>query len=224
MLKSFGVEVDFTNELTIKVKGNQQYSPIEDIAEGDFSQMAFFAVPAAIKGSIRIGGMAEKSLQGDSVILDILKKGGSDISYRNGFFEASAKKLSFGTVDISDCPDLGPILTVLLSLSGGGKITGAARLRIKESDRIAAMEENLKKLGVCISSTEDTITVGKRKTQKDEAVLSSFNDHRIAMSLAIFAALGENAVIIENAEAVSKSYPDFWSDLEKLRVKVEYIC
>lgn len=225
ILKGFGIEAFFKDELTVKIRGGQSYRPIEASVEGDFSQAAFFAVMSALKGRIKIGGMRENSLQGDKVIIDILKNAGSDISFDGGYYYASAGELSFETIDISDCPDLGPILTVLLAMSkSGGKIVGAERLRLKESDRIFAMEECLKKAGVAISSTEGEITVSGRNKIVGEVEVSSFNDHRVVMSMAAFAVLGENPIIIENAEAVSKSYPDFFRDLESLGVKVEYLC
>ena len=125
---------------------------------------------------------------------------------------------------LGDCPDLGPILNVLAMYGEGEfKIFNASRLRLKESDRISAMEEELKKLGVEIETTKDEIKILGKKNYLGNIEVFGHKDHRIVMSLAIAGTMLEKPIIIDGAEAVEKSYPKFFQDLESLNVKVEYL-
>lgn len=223
-MKDFGVEAYFKDDYTICVKGNQQYKNTDYQVEGDYSQMAFFAVLSALKGKLDINNMRIDSKQGDKEIVDILKAFNADIQVSNNHYTIKQSSLNSKDIDLSNCPDLGPILTVLCAFSKGkSTIYNAGRLRIKESDRIYAMKTELKKLGVNISSTEDTITVCSRVPMCDEVEVYAHNDHRIAMSLAVFGTLSEYPVIINNAECVEKSYPDFFEDMKKIGVKLEVL-
>ena len=130
------------------------------------------------------------------------------------------------TIDISNCPDLGPILCVLASYTEGEtQIVNAARLRMKESDRILAMETELKKWGVDITSTFDSITIhGKASYQKDEVVqIFGHNDHRIVMAMTIFGLCANSESMIDDAQAITKSYPTFFKDIQSLHGKVEIL-
>ena len=124
------------------------------------------------------------------------------------------------TPDVSDCPDLAPILIALAAYCGGGSLTGTSRLKYKESDRTAAMKRELEAFGVCLDISENSVALRGRLRAPDR-VLNSHNDHRIAMALAILCTVtgGE----IDGAEAVAKSYPEFWRVLQKLGIEVSLI-
>ncbi|MEG0648852.1 MAG: 3-phosphoshikimate 1-carboxyvinyltransferase [Oscillospiraceae bacterium] len=220
-LRDFNVKAEFTDENTIEVSGNQPYYPCEYTVEGDFSQSAFFAVLGAVKGDISVTGLRCNSLQGDRAIMDILKRCGAKYDEIDGgyFFHKSTLKAS--EIDLADCPDLGPILMTLGALCKGKTVIhNAERLRIKESDRIAAMEQELAKLGCEVSSCEGTVTITGAKLHGADD-LFSHNDHRIAMALAVAVLASGVAAEINGAEAVAKSYPDFYDDLLSLGAKVD---
>ena len=205
-LKKFGVEITET-EYGWYVVGNQKYKPFNTAIEADMSQAAFFAVANALGSEIEIQGLNPNSLQGDRAILDITK---------------NAKGKAF-EVDATQIPDLVPILTVLAALSKGtSKITGCARLRIKESDRLAVITEELNKLGAKVTELPDSLVI-EGVEQLHGGVCDSHTDHRIPMSLAIASTRGTEPVTINGAECISKSYPTFFEDLISLGGKIDVI-
>ena len=193
-LADFGVRAAFTDENTIAVPGGQTYRPCAYTVEGDYSQAAFLAVLGAARGGVAVTGLREDSLQGDRAILEI---------------------------DLADCPDLGPVLMVLGALCKGETvIRNAARLRMKESDRIAAMEQELRKMGAELFSTQDTVTVRGGALHGADG-LYGHNDHRVVMALAVAAYAAGVPAAIGGAEAVNKSWPDFFETVCALGGKVE---
>lgn len=220
-----GIHIEESKE-TYFLEGNQTYEAKTYSIEKDFSQMAFFAVAAAIQAPLTIRGMNLDSAQGDKVILSILEKAGTQITYRPDSIEIAPAPLHGQVIDLADCPDLGPIVCVLAAFSQGeSRIIHAGRLRMKESDRIAAMEEELRKWGVDITSDADTITIrGKRSYPTQEGVcIHGHNDHRIVMACTIFALNAGHPTEIEGAEAIAKSYPTFFEEIKKLHGKVEKV-
>ncbi len=218
-LAAFGVRAAFDTELSLLIPGGQTYRPCDYSVEGDYSQAAFFAVLAALSGNVTLTGLRRDSLQGDQAILSILRDFGAQFCETPEGLRFSAAPLAGRTVDVGDCPDLAPILTVLgACASGETRLVNAARLRDKESDRIAAMEEELGKLGIKTSSTQDTLTVEGcgGAPRFAPATVDGHNDHRIVMSLAVLATLGSAPLRITGAEAVRKSYPDFFDDLARI--------
>lgn len=218
----FGVNASFSDDNTLQIPGGQQYHKVNYTVEGDYSQLAFFAVLGAINGTIEALNMRKNSLQGDRVIAKIISEfTNANATAIDGLLFKKAPLITHD-IDLADCPDLGPILMVLASFAEGNTtIYNAGRLRIKESDRIASMESELTKLGVTITSTDDTITIAGRKAIGGQVTVQAHNDHRIAMSLAVFAACSNVTVTIEGAECVNKSYPDFFVDLAKVGIRVE---
>lgn len=220
-LADFGVRAAFTDENTIAVPGGQTYRPCAYTVEGDYSQAAFLAVLGAVRGGVAVTGLREDSLQGDRAILDILARCGARIIRTDGaaLFEKSALR---GTeIDLADCPDLGPVLMVLGALCKGETvIRNAARLRMKESDRIAAMEQELRKMGAELFSTQDTVTVRGGALHGADG-LYGHNDHRVVMALAVAAYAAGVPAAIGGAEAVNKSWPDFFEAVRALGGKVE---
>lgn len=222
MLEHFGIEAEFSDPNTIYIKGNQEYHSGCYCVEGDFSQLAFFACLAALNHDLEVCGVHHNSQQGDKAIMRILKH--AQVHFKeivNGY--AVAKSDPCGTIiDLADCPDLGPILCVLAAFSNGSThIKNAGRLRIKESDRIAAMECELKKLGVRIRSDENDIYIDGSTAYEGGVKFDAHNDHRIVMSLAVAATLCEKPCTIHGAEAVRKSYPQFFDDLIRIGIEVE---
>ena len=222
VLKNFGINVYFQDENTIYIKGKQKYSPCNYTVEGDFSQLGFFAVLGTINSSVKCNGLNTDSLQGDKEIIDILKKCGSHIlTEKNGYI--FSPNISKGIkIDLANCPDLGPILMILAMFGKGDfHLYNAKRLRYKESDRIDAMESELKKLGVNIHSDEDNVYIKGGKNYSTSEILSGQKDHRIVMSLSIAATMCTCPISISGIEAIFKSYPNFFKDLKKLSVKYE---
>lgn len=224
LLKTFGVEVEFLDDFTIFIKGNQKYIPNNYTVEGDYSQFAFFAVLGALNNTLECNGLNLNSKQGDKKIVDILKKCGITIEEKSNGYLIKNGIPSKAEINLEDCPDLGPILTVLGSFSKEKfHIFNAQRLRYKESDRIEAMEKELKKIGVNIYSDEANIYIeGRENTFISDEVYGQ-KDHRIVMSLSIAATLLNKPLIIDGAEAINKSYPNFFEDLKKLGIELEYL-
>lgn len=224
MLEKFHIRAWFEDELTICIPGNQQYLPCDYRIEGDFSQLAFFAVWAALQQDLYIQGVHHDSRQGDKKILSILQDFGAQIEEQEKGYLIKKSELHGCDIDLADCPDLGPILCVLAMYSPGNTtIHNAGRLRIKESDRIAAMEEELRKFGVDITSSAEEIYIQGGKNYCCSQELFGHNDHRIVMALTIAAACSTSSCVIDDAQAIAKSYPGFFDDFQAIQGKVETI-
>ena len=222
---AFGVTSHWLDDTTLCIPGGQQYHPRDYIVEGDYSQAAFLAVLGAVKGGITLTGLAAETLQGDAAILDILHRCGAKFTRTEAGLVFEQAPLHGVDIDLADCPDLGPVLMVLgLLCEGTTVIRNAERLRIKESDRIAAMEAELRACGGVLSSEGGTITVQgcKPRLHAPEAPLSGHNDHRVVMSLTVLALAADIPLAINEAEAVQKSWPHFFDALKPLGVEVHY--
>ncbi len=200
-LKTFGIEIH-QEENTYFIKGNQNYQPKDVTVEGDYSNAAFLDVFNLIGGNVSVSGLCSDSLQGDQI-------------YKQ-YYEVL--KTENSVLDIAECPDLGPILIGLAAALHGAKITGTKRLQIKESDRGAVMAEELKKFGIQVDVLENEIIVHPGSLQQPRESLSSHNDHRIAMTMATLCTL--TGGVIEGAEAVKKSFPNYYEIIETLGIHV----
>ncbi len=216
-LADFGVSARWEGENRLVIPGGQRFSPCDYMVEGDYSQAAFPAVLGAITGGVTVTGLRPDSLQGDAAILDILHRCGADFTVENGCAAFRAAPLTATDIDLAACPDLGPILMVLgLFCKGETRIFNAGRLRIKESDRIAVMQEELAKLGGTVTAEGDTVTVqglGGRLHAPVEP-LNSHNDHRVAMACSVAAWAAGVFALMEDAGAVAKSWPSFFEDMK----------
>ena len=173
-------------------------------------------------GDVTVAGLEPDTLQGDAVILDILRRCGGRIEPAPGGFRFFKSRLQGARIDLADCPDLGPVLMALgLLCEGETVIVNAGRLRLKESDRIAAMEQELHKLGGWIASDGGTVTVRRSALHPPAGPLWGHNDHRVVMSLTVLAAAAGLPVEIGGAEAVAKSWPGFFAAMRQLGVEVE---
>ena len=218
----FGVSSAWLDEYTLAVPGGQAYRPRDMAIEGDWSQVAFPAALGVLAGDVTVTGLEPGTLQGDAVILDILRRCGGRAEAVPGGVRFQKSALHGTKIDLADCPDLGPILMALgLLCEGETVITNAGRLRLKESDRIAAMEQELRKLGGRIESDGGTVTVRRSALHAPAGPLWGHNDHRVVMSLTVLAAAAGLPVQIDGAEAVAKSWPGFFAAVRQLGVEVQ---
>ena len=199
-------------------------SPESIAVEGDWSNAAFALSAGAIgKHPLTVYGLNPHSHQGDAAIANLLVQFGATLQEKNGSYTVTPAPLHGITVDASQIPDLVPILATVASVAKGEtRIVGAARLRLKESDRLVAVSTVLNGLGANVTETEDGLII-QGKPSLSGGRISSFNDHRIAMSAAIAASVCSSPVVIEGAEAAAKSYPGFWEDLRALGATVETV-
>lgn len=201
-LSAFGVTAELNSDGKVMIPGGQKYSPADVTVEGDWSNAAFFLALAAMGNDIEVAGLESETLQGDAVIKKLLCR------------------LVRGkpTVDITDCPDLAPVLMAAAAALNGVTLTGTDRLKIKESDRGQAMADELAKFGVPVLLGDDFITVTAPGTlKKPDCPINGHNDHRIVMANAVLLTVtgGE----ITGACAVNKSYPEFFDDLRSLHAE-----
>ena len=206
----FGVELPVTLSLPPQYhpQGNQTYRAARAAVEGDWSQAGFWYAAGFLGSPVTAAGLDPYSLQGDRAVADhLLPLGGPG--------EVD--------IDVSGCPDLAPPLAAMAALRAGEttRLVNAARLRIKESDRLASVTAVLGALGADITEGPDFLEIRGKETLSGGAAVDSFNDHRIAMMAAIAATRCEKPVTITGAECVAKSYPDFWEEYERLGGKLE---
>lgn len=194
-------------------------SPNEICVEGDWSNAAFpLCIGILGKGSVCVTGLNSDSSQGDSKIIELIRRFGGELSETADGYVASPSSLCGIDIDAEDIPDLVPVLAVLASVAKGKtKIYRAARLRIKESDRLESVCAMLTALGADIKETDDGLIINGKESLTGGRI-SSCNDHRIAMSAAVASCACSSPVIIEGAEAVEKSYPSFWEDMLALGI------
>lgn len=200
-MREFGIDVNWDGENKLRVEANQTYTSKDIEVEGDYSNAAFLDAFNYIGGEVKVEGLNAESLQGDKV-------------YKECFEKLKAEK---ATIDIADCPDLGPVLFAVAAANHGGVFTSTARLKIKESDRGSVMCEELAKFGIKTHMEENSIEIGSGLKAPGEAICGH-NDHRIVMSLTLLLSLTGGT--ITEAEAVRKSYPGFFDDIQKLGIVV----
>lgn len=211
-LKSFGINIFETKMDGLPlylIKGNQKYKPCRIAVEGDYSQAAFFFAANALGSEIKITNLNPDTAQGDKAIVDIIDSCGSEMK-------------PF-TADAGDIPDLVPILAVLGSFTKGqSKIVNAARLKLKESDRLVCVANALNAIGGRVTAGDDFLTMDHIDKFTGGEV-DSCKDHRIVMAAAIAATASERPVIIHGAENVNKSYPRFFDDYKSLGGQFEIL-
>ena len=215
----------------IKIPGRQSYSPANYTISGDWSSAAFLIAQSMLSGTeVVLSGLTTDSIQGDRAILDIAKQMGADIketTVGDAFLEKPAIAVRPGDLkpvqaDLSDCPDLGPVLFALATQARGTSVfSGISRLRLKESDRIASMEKELSKLGCRMRSDRETVWIDGPSRIHSVSLLDGHNDHRIVMALSVLASRADHPICIDGAEAVSKSYPEFFAHIAACGMKVQ---
>lgn len=220
-LKKFNIDVffDIKNQ-TILVKGNQEYQSCEYHIENDYSQASYFLALGALSNNpITVKGLNLNSLQADKNILSIFQKMGIDIEINENEITTKKSLIKGTTISLDENIDLGPILIGLASFSTEPiTFTNISRLKDKESNRLLAMKYNLEKLGAKLEIIDDnTCTIYPSKLKETNETLSSFNDHRIFMTLAIIC--HNIDITIDNYTCINKSYPTFLNDLNSLIIK-----
>lgn len=202
VLKDFGADIAEPEKNFFEINGKGRLSPGEFTVEGDWSNTAFLIALSRLLGTISVSGLNENSVQGDrfsSVAFDALDGENAEI-------------------DLKDCPDLAPILFAYAAYKNGGKFINTRRLRVKESDRANVMAEELKKFGANVKVYENSVEIEKTQLKQPIVPLCGHNDHRIVMALSVLAAVF--GAEIDGAEAVNKSYPDFFRVIKKAGVNV----
>lgn len=220
-LSRFGINIDESEDKdglpVYRIRGGQKYRSADVSVEGDYSQAAFYFAANALGSEINVDNLSENSVQGDKKILEII--GG--ISY-NKINDSGLRRLPAFSADVSDIPDLVPILTVLGCFTDGvSRITGAKRLKIKESDRLEAIASALGNIGGKITVRDDSLEI-EPVDGFHGGIIDGCNDHRIVMASAIASTMADGEITITGAEAVAKSYPDFWTDFASLGGNVEF--
>lgn len=201
-LSDFGIILSHTGN-AIVIPGGQVYRPRTATVEGDWSNAAFLKAFNYFDGNVTVNGLEHNTPQGDRVCQELFSR------------------LNAGDtapIDLSDCPDLAPILFAVAAAKKGGVFEGTARLKIKESDRAAAMQAELGKCGVPVTVEDNRVIVHKADLHTPDGIIDGHNDHRIVMAMSVIGSLvgGE----IAGAEAVTKSYPNFFDDIAKLGIQV----
>jgi 3-phosphoshikimate 1-carboxyvinyltransferase len=204
------------------VKGNQQYKGRHYRIEGDYSSAAYFLAAGAIGGKqVTLKNLKSNSVQGDKYLLNILSQMRCSVERQKEQIKISRnKELTGVTVDMGDYPDLVPTVAVIAAYARGKtEMTNIGHLRFKETDRLKLTAAELGRMGVRVDVTDNMMAVYGGKPRGAE--IEAHNDHRLAMSLAIAALFAEGDSIISSAEAVTKSYPQFFADLAGLGAKIE---
>lgn len=201
-LRAFGIEIQRENN-KLYIRGGQACKPASIAVEADASNAAFLEAFNFLGGEVSVLGMNKDTIQPDGIYKRLFELLNSDSP----------------TIDISSCPDLGPILFALAAMKNGATFTGTRRLKIKESDRAQAMASELKKLGIQLDVYENSVIVNKGIAKAPSEILCGHNDHRIVMALAVVSTLF--GAEINDAQAVAKSYPDFFNDLKTLGIRCE---
>lgn len=245
VLREFGIEIREVREsssenylIRYEIPGNQIYREPEGLkVEGDWSNAAFWLVAGALGGDIICTGLNPDSTQRDKEIVTVLEKMGAKIARKNDAYHIAGNDVPLHgeTVSAAQFPDLVPVMAVAMTGAySASSITNAGRLRIKESDRLATVCDFLTILGTDIRQTEDGLIIHENNDPSGTAAhcpapplsggtVSSHNDHRIAMAAAVASCRADGPVIITGAEAVKKSYPDFFTDFIKLGGKIEIL-
>ncbi len=218
-LRQFGINVKFDEALKEFEIISQIYQTAEYRVEGDWSSVSYLLGLGAVAGESRVSELNLQSLQGDKMIVNYLQQMGAGITLSGDRVTITQNKLKAIKADLNDCIDLLPTMAVLASLAEGtSEFSGIERARLKESNRIAAVRENLEKAGIRVVEELDKLIVTGGKPTK--AVIDSKNDHRIAMAFSMMGAAA-GGITIEGAECVTKTYPEYWGHIQKLGVKID---
>ncbi len=203
ILKDFGIDIKVSGN-SFYIKGGNEFCTKDYFIEGDCSNAAFLDSFNLLGGCVSVNGINPNTTQGDYV-------------YKQIFSDLKDGKKQF---DLSDCPDLAPILFSLAAYLGGATFTGTRRLKIKESNRATAMQEELGKFGINTKVYDDEVIIEGGILNKPTEILCSHNDHRIVMSLSVLCSITGGT--ISGAEAVNKSYPNFFDDIKKLEIGLDF--
>lgn len=209
------------------VRGGQRYRAQDGCVEGDWSQAAFWVVGGALGQEVACDGLDFASLQGDKAVAEIMRRMGAELAAADGCLTVRGGRTRGTVIDGSGCPDIIPVLTALAAVSEGHtSIVNAGRLRLKECDRLAAMTRELNKLGAQVTELPDGLEINgvAELACVPGLEVDAWNDHRIAMSLAIAAQKCREPIVLTGAGSVSKSYPTFWEDYAAVGGRTEVLA
>jgi 3-phosphoshikimate 1-carboxyvinyltransferase len=217
VMQTFGVSVNKIDPRNYRIDAPQHYTGTTFIVEGDASSASYFFAAAAIThGQVRIKNIPAQTLQGDIAFLSLLVEMGCEVNRSEQDIIVRGKKIRGIQTDMNSMPDCVPTLAVVACFANSPTtITNIGHLRFKESDRIAAIATELRKIGARVVVEQDSLKIYPQPLHG--AVIETYNDHRIAMSFAI-AGLGVDGVSILHPECVSKSFPGFWDEFKKLEM------
>lgn len=217
ILSLYGVDIEEKEKhRRYCVRGGQSYKPCDYTVEGDWSNAAFFLLAGAVGGDVTVKGLKPDSMQKDKAYINLLKEMGADIRTDGDAVRVVKSGLHAIQADVSQTPDIAPALAGAMAIAEGtGVISGGARLKVKESDRIASVASALNAIGAKVSPTADGMVIEGAGRLKGGAA-SSHSDHRIAMTLSALAAACEGDVTILDAQAINKSYPSFFEVMKTL--------
>ena len=222
VLKKFQISIE-KKPYGFHIKGNQQYKPCNFLIEPDWSQAANFIVAAALGSKVSVRGLNLNSTQGDQEILNVLSSFGQLIKFSNGIVKVLPREIKAVDIDVSQFPDLLPILAVAASFADGEVfLYGAKRLRFKESDRLRATADALNSIGANIKELNDALLVRSVPFFKG-GLAESCGDHRIVMALAMCAARSKEPIFIKNYLGINKSYPTFFDDFRCIGGKADVV-
>ncbi|MFD1601136.1 3-phosphoshikimate 1-carboxyvinyltransferase [Flavobacterium artemisiae] len=223
LLKDLDIQTSFEGNV-IKVFPKEAVESKEMVVESDWSSASYFfsLVALADTASITLTSYKENSLQGDSELVSLYEKLGIKTTFDgNKMTLVKQENFNYQTVnfELNNTPDIAQTIVVTcLGLGIGCHLTGLHTLKIKETDRLEALRIELTKLGAAISVTNDSLTLNASQNINHNVRIATYNDHRMAMAFAPLAL--KVPIIIDDAEVVSKSYPDFWNDLKALKFEV----
>ncbi|CAZ94884.1 MULTISPECIES: 3-phosphoshikimate 1-carboxyvinyltransferase [Zobellia] len=227
LLSQIGVENSFEGN-TIKVSPKAKVGPVNLVVESDWSSASYYYSIVALSevgSEICLSAYKDNSLQGDSVLQELYTEFGVETRFEGNTLvlrKVGAPKGQTVQFDLGNAPDIAQTIAVTcFGLGMGCHLTGLHTLKIKETDRLEALHTELSKLGADISVTDKDLTLGLSGTMKAEVAIDTYNDHRMAMAFAPLAM--KIPLYVNDAEVVSKSYPDFWKDLEKLTFLVDEV-
>jgi len=218
-MRQFGIEVTEAGG-NYHVAAGQAYKCSAYVVEGDVSSASYFFAIAALTGSkLTVKNLNPKSFQADMGFLKILEEMGSDVAYGQASITVTGQGMEPVNVDMRDCPDQAQTLAVLAAFADGQTIiTGIQSLRVKETERIVALQQELDKMGIKTESTDGSLTIHGGRPRP--ARIATYGDHRMAMSFAV-AGAKLPGMVIEEPDVVTKTFPDFWEKLAGLGVGVE---
>jgi 3-phosphoshikimate 1-carboxyvinyltransferase len=217
-LKKFGIKVRASEDLREFKVSKQEYKPASYEVEGDWSSASYLLALGAVSGQVEVTNLNLESLQGDKIMLNLLKDMGAQVSVSNNSVRVQKSKLRAIAADLSDCIDLLPTLAILAAVADGqSRFTGISRARLKESNRVLALREGLERMGIDVTEKEDKLTIVGSVPRG--AAIDSRDDHRIAMAFSILGSVAGDTTI-DGAECVSKTYPEFWDMFKNLGGKV----
>jgi len=213
-MAKFGIQVEASPEMDDFYAARQTYQPASYEVEGDWSSAACFLALGAVSDGVEVDNLNPQSLQSDKAMLEFLRRMGAEVKVSPKAIRVRGAKLKALRSDLSDCIDLLPTVAVLAAVAKGtSEFVGIGRARLKESNRVATVREGLERMGVRVDEAKDRLTITGSKLKG--AVIDSHNDHRIAMAFSVLGTLAGNTVI-NGAECVNKTFPEFWAILKSI--------